>query len=119
MLTPADLASLRAVTAEALPGTAILQTQAWTSDGGGGGTTAWTASGTVACRLAPVIGPGMREEQVGGRIQADTQFIVTLPADTSVTTNSRILTAGGTFNVEAIRERSWNVTTRVECKKAA
>ena len=118
LLSDSELADLRATAATALPGTAIVMTQAWTSDGGGGGSVAWTASGTVDCRVAPVGGYGASEGQTGGRISPDAEFIITLPASTTVDTNARLVIDGDTFNVEAVRDRSWNVTTRVEAKKA-
>lgn len=105
---------MRATAAQALPGTAVVQTQAYSSDGGGGGSIAWTASGTVDCRLAPIRGD---EREIGDRISADADYVMTLPHDVTVTTNSRILHSGGTFNVEAVRDRSWEVTTRVELTK--
>ena len=114
MLTDAELSAMRTIAAEALPGTAVVSSVARTSDSGGGDTLAWTASGTVACRLAPISG---NEREIGDRISADADYIVTLPGTVSVTTNSRLVIAGGTFNVEAIRDRSWNTTTRVEVVK--
>lgn len=120
MLTETELSSMRSVAAQALPGTAVIQAQTFVSDGGGGGSTTWAPSGTVDCRVVPVaLGAGANEGLTGGRITPDSTYVITLPAETSVTTNSRIISAGGTFNVEAIRERSWNVTTRVEARKAA
>lgn len=114
MLTEPELAAMRATAEEALPGTAVIQTSGWVSDGGGGGTTGWTNAGTIACRMAPITSAGDDEGETGERITADSRFLFTLPAGTTVTTNSRILHSGGTFNVENVRERSWNVSTRVE-----
>lgn len=115
MLTSADLSSMRSVASDALPGTAVIQSQTFSSDGGGGGSLAWAAGGTVACRLAPLTGS---EREIADRISSDADYIVTLPHNASVTTNSRLVISGGTFNVEAIRDRSWNVSTRVEVVKA-
>jgi hypothetical protein len=43
------------------------------------------------------------------------KWIVTLPANTTVDLDNRILTGGGTFSVLAIRApRSYEVTRRVE-----
>jgi SPP1 family predicted phage head-tail adaptor len=114
MITSAELASMREAASEALPGTAVIQSQTTTSDGGGGVTQAWTAAGTVDCRIAPLTGT---EREIGERISSDADYIITLPHDASVNTNSRIVSNGGTFNVEAIRDRSWHVTTRVEAVK--
>lgn len=121
LLSDTDLANLRSVATEAMPGTAVIQTSAWVSDGGGGGSTGWTASGTVECRIAPAGGYGAMESQTGGRISADAEYVVTIPHNADVSTDSRLVVSdenfGGTFNVEAVRERSWNVTTRVEVRR--
>jgi SPP1 family predicted phage head-tail adaptor len=116
MLTEADISAMRTVAEQALPGTAVIQTQAFTDDGGGGGTLAWTSSGTVDCRLAPMRGG---EREIADRIAEDSDFIVTLPTTAAVTPQSRLLIAGGTFSVAAIRDRSWEVTQRVEVTKQA
>lgn len=116
MLSSADLSSMRTEAARALPGTAVIYSQTSTSDGGGGGSIAWTAAGTVSCRLAPLRGD---EREIADRISPDADFIVTLPVTASVTTNSRLLISGGTFNVAAIRDRDYEVTQRVEVVKAS
>lgn len=117
MLTDAEIAAMRTTAGAALPGTAVIQTQTWQSDGGGGGTTAWTASGTVDCRIAPVGGSGASEGIEGNRISAEAEFVATLPYNAAVTNNSRLIIDGGTFNVEAIRIRSWSMSTRCEVRK--
>jgi head-tail adaptor len=117
LLTDAELTSMRATASEALPGSAVIQTSAYTSDGGGGGSYGWTASGTVACRIAPLNSAGEGESTNGGRISANAEYIVTLPPSTSVDTNSRLVIDSQTYNVELVRDRSWNVTTRVEVQK--
>ncbi len=114
MLTAAELSSMRSVAGAALPGTAVISAAAFVSDGGGGGSTAYTTSGTVACRVAPIRGD---EREQGDRISADADFIVTLPVTASVTTDSRLEIDGAAYNVEAIRDRSWEITQRVEVVK--
>lgn len=114
MLTNADLNSMRVTAEEALPETCVLQSFSLVSDGGGGGTSTWTTGGTVACRIAPL---GATEREMGDRISADADSVITLPSTATVTTNSRIISGGGTFAVEAIRERSYEVTTRVEATR--
>lgn len=114
MLTTDDLAGMRATAGAALPDSCVIQTQAWVSDGGGGGTTTWTAAGTVDCRIAPLNGS---ERDTGDRISSHAEYVVTLPFDASVSTDSRLVINGDTFNVAAIRDRSWNVSTRVEVVK--
>jgi len=114
MLTAAELASMRSEAATALPGTAVISTQAWVSDGGGGGTTTPTPAGTVDCRLTPMAAD---EQEQGDRISAAAQYLITLPSDATITVDDRITIDSIDFNVEAIRDRSWNLTTRVEANK--
>lgn len=111
MLTDNELDSMRAVAERALPGTAIIQTNTFTSDGGGGGSVGWAASGTVDCRIAPLSGD---ERTIGGRVTAEADSIVTLPFGTDIAEDARLVIDGTTYNVQAIRERSYEVTTRVE-----
>ena len=95
-----------------LAGTAIIQTQSYQSDGGGGGTVAWTNAGTANCRITTSM-PGDERVQ-GGRIHPDTEYILTLPAETSVTDDSQ------TFAVTAIHApRTWEVSRRVELKEVS
>lgn len=116
MLTDGDLTRMRTVAEQALPGTAVIQNGTLTSDGGGGNTEAFTArtGGTVACRVAPLTG---REGELGDRITADANYVITLPAGTTVETDDRIVISGITYNVTAVRDRSWEVTRRVEAEK--
>lgn len=114
MLTAAELERMRAVAEQALPGTAVIQAGTLVSDGGGGHTQTFVASGTVACRVAPVNGV---ENERGDRISADSQYVITLPAETTVETDDQLVVAGVTYNVTAVRDRSWEVTRRVEVRK--
>jgi SPP1 family predicted phage head-tail adaptor len=114
MLNDAELTRMRTVAGSALPGTAVIQSQTYVSDGGGGGSVTWTAAGTVPCRIAPL---GGAERLIGDRISPDADSVITLPWNASVTEGSRIVSGGGTFNVEHVRDRSWELTTRLEAKK--
>lgn len=114
MLTAAEISAMRETAETALPDSAVIYSRSWASDGGGGGTTTWTAAGTVDCRLAPIRGDETIE---GERVTAEADSIITVPQASSVTTDSRIVTGGGTFNVEAIRSRSWEITKRLEVTK--
>lgn len=117
MLSESELTAMRETAGSALPGTAVVYSQQWVSDGGGGGTTTWTPSGTVSCRIAPLNGAGESEVVTGARITPEADAIVTLPYGTSITTEARLLIDGGTYNVEAIRLRHYATTVRVEVTK--
>lgn len=118
LLSNADVASMRSTINESLDGTAVIQTKGFTDNAGGGGTLAWTASGTADCRVASLTGS---EREMGNRIAEDAKWIITLPATTSVTTNSRIVVTGsghdGTYEVLALRAWTPSVSKRVECRE--
>lgn len=117
LLSAAEIEGMRETASEALDGTAVIQTQAFVSDGGGGGTTTWTAAGTVAARLAPYMSGGNSEGVEGGRLSTESQVIFTFPAETSVDHNARVVFDGGTYEVTAIRQRSQEMSRRVEAKE--
>src|SRR5262245_25692682 len=106
---------MRATAEDALPETCVLYANALASDGGGGWTETFTAAGTVPCRLAPMSGD---EREVGSRITAQADWLITLPATTAIETDDRIQVGGGTYNVTAIRDRAhWELTRRLETEK--
>lgn len=113
LLTEGELEAMRATASEALDGSAVVRTQTFVSDGGGGGTTVWTAAGTFACRIAPLSGS---DELAGERVTSGSEVLITLPAETAVDHNAQIVSGGGTFAVIAVRERSEELTRRVEAK---
>lgn len=109
---------MRATIAQSYGGTAVIQSESFGDDAGGGGTATWTASGTANCRLASINGG---EREMGNRIAEDATWIITLPATTSVTTNSRIIVTGsghnGTYEVLAVRAWTPSISKRLECRE--
>jgi len=117
MLSESDLTNMRTVLNDSLPGTATLTSGTIVSDSGGGGTTTFAASGTVDCRVAPV---GGSDREVADRLSSEADWIITLPAQTSIQTDDRIVTNGGTFAVVAVHSpRSYEISTRVEARQLA
>ena len=115
MLTDAELARMQATANSYLPDTAIIQNRTRSSDGGGGYTETYTASGTVPCRVGPIgLGRTGAEDRAGDRISAEADFMVTLPVGTTVDTDDRIVVGPSTFNVVAVRDRSWPTSLRAE-----
>lgn len=116
MLSDAQLERMRNVANDSLPGTAIIRAGTLASDGGGGYSETFSNSGTVACRVAPILRGD--EGQVGGRISSDADWIVTLPAQTSVETDDQLLIDGDTHTVVAVKSpRSFETTCRVETRR--
>lgn len=116
-LSDGDLASMRADLNQSLPGTAVIQTLAGTSDGGGGGSVSWTASGTVACRLSPIQRMG-HETEVGDRLTPESHWTATLPALTAVGEDDRLVINGSVFNVVRVKApMDYELSCRVEVLK--
>lgn len=114
MLNAAELERMRAVAETALPDTCVVSSQTYVSDGGGGGSVTWTAAGTFPCRVAPLGGD---ERLYGGRLSPDSDSVITLPHDATISEQSRVVVNGGTYNVEHVKDRSYELTTRVEARK--
>jgi hypothetical protein len=118
LLDEHDLASMRETLAESLAGIAVIQTSAWVSDGGGGGSMAWTTAGTFACRVTPVASVGEGQSVDGNRLQPDTEHIFTFEASTPVTDETRILHEGGIYSVTAVHSpRTFKLSQRAEAKE--
>ena len=115
MLSASDLASARAALEESLPDIAIIKNPSWVSDGRGGGTTTFTAAGTVPCRISPLTGD---ERVEGERISTDSESMVTAPFDAAVESDSVLDIQSRLFAVTSVREpRSWAVSRRIEMKE--
>lgn len=118
MLPDEDLQAMRETVVESLAGTAVIQTNTWSSDGGGGGSMSWAAAGTFPCRVTPVSSAAEGQVVDGSRLQPDTEYIFTFEAGTEITDDSRILHAGGVFSVTSVRQpRTFEVSRRVEAKE--
>lgn len=116
VLTDGELMAMRNELERSLAGTAIVQTETWVSDGGGGGTTTWLNAGTAACRIAPIANPD--EAVIGGRINPETEFIVTLPQATIISSDSQVEIDACVYTVTSLRApRTWEISRRVEVKE--
>jgi head-tail adaptor len=113
LLSDSDVESMRATMAESFPDTAVIKTPQVVGDSGGGGTTSWTAAGTVGCRIA-AFGSGA-ERNIADRLAEEAEWIVSLPAETAITTSDRVTINNTDFNVIAMSApRSWELSRRVE-----
>ena len=111
MLTDDELALMRDTLNDSLPGTAIVQTSTWVSDGGGGGTTTWVPSGTFECRISPTTGS---QEEFGDRLQPEGEYTVTLPSDAQVSVDEHMSIENRVFTViNTGTPRSWPLSQRV------
>lgn len=107
-----DAPPTRGLVSTALTETANVLSGTVVDDGGGGGTVAHVASGTIACRIDTLSGS---EREIAERISDRSTHLVTLPAGTEVTTSSDLRINGrGTFEVTAVREHSNELARFVE-----
>lgn len=113
---------MRGALGEMMPDTATIQRRTAVSDSGGGRTYTWATAATVTARISPIgggEGTGVGIATRGDRVSEETTHIVTLPQGTDVRESDRVVIAGVTFEVTAVRKRGmWELSRRVECKEA-
>lgn len=117
-LTTAELASIRSDIADLLPDTCYIIDVTNTVDNMGGYTvgTAMATGGTISCRLDAKIINTLRasEKVVGGAIQPFHQFILTVPYDTTISTENQVQKDEEVYNVISVdTDKSWKGAIRV------
>lgn len=86
-------------------------------DGGGGARGTAIAGGTVSCRIDSLAGD---EGAVAGRISDRSTHLITLPPETTVTTENLFYVTGrGTYEVTAVREHTGEFSTVIEAVERA
>lgn len=114
MLTTAEVTAMRSVQAQALPETGVITRLTRTSDGMGGFTEAWTASGTADCRIAP---SGGNETTVAGKLSSVGTWTLTFANGVDVRAEDRVMVGTQTFAVETTAAGSvdgtWQTAMRV------
>jgi hypothetical protein len=116
MLNQNDYVGMQQMGAQLLPDLAVIHTRSVVNDGGGGQTETFVAGITVPCRIAST-GGGEKGES-GSRIDDRTTHVLTIPKATVVGAKDRIVHDGVTYEVTAVRTRSWEVVRRVELMRA-
>lgn len=117
MLSTAEIQAMRGVLNQTLPDSGtIYRRDAITSDGMGGFTDEWSASGTVECRISP-IGRTPTEQIIAEQLQSVSLWTVTLPAETEIGPADRIQSSGRVLEVVAPLPRSWELCRRVVCQE--
>lgn len=116
-LSSTELSEIRSAINELLPGTAIIIAVTNTADGLGGQTvsTAAVAGGTVACRLDPrtITETKSGEKVSAGAVQPFHTFVLTLPYDTTITTENRVQVGTQVYNVTSVdTPKSWKSSVR-------
>ena len=110
-ISAADLAQMRDDIEELMPDTCTIQSVTLASDGQGSMTETWgTALASVACRLDFIRG---NETLTSGAVQPNTTAMLSLPYDTAITTEHRVVHDSVTYNVTSVNKgQSWNIVKR-------
>lgn len=87
-----------------LPGTAVISSKTAVSDGQGGQTWTYAASGTADARLA-AENTQPRSGEIASRTASVTSWILTLPADTTILATDRVAFDSNTYEVISIMDR--------------
>jgi hypothetical protein len=117
-LSTAEMADFRGVSDSALPGTCVIYGISHASDGMGGGTAAFTAAGTVTCRIAPG-GLSPSERVFGEQVTPIGDYVATMPAGTIVPHSGRIVSGGRTFEVLDAKHRDEEIALRVALREVS
>jgi SPP1 family predicted phage head-tail adaptor len=116
-LTAAELSEIRSAVNELMPDTCTLLTRTNASDGEGGFTETWgTASANVPCRLDSKLGmieSKGNERLAAGEIQYFHTYVLTLPYNTTITEQYRVLLDGQYYQVKSVDfDKSWIASVR-------
>ena len=118
MLTAGELHLMRETTGLVLPGTAVIKTMARVSDGMGGSTTTWTATGTVDARMDYLARTGDTEDVEGARVAEVMDYVCTVPYNTAVPATARIEYDGTEYEVQTAPVADpWRLCQRAYCTK--
>lgn len=113
MLDTTMLAAMREAIGQMLPDTCTILSVTYTPDGMGGQTEAWgTVSTSVPCRV-DLMTNAMNEMVKGAAVNAYPQYMLSVPYDTTIAVENRILHNGITYAVVKINtSQSWKAVGR-------
>lgn len=114
-LPAGELVRMRTELEQTLPGTAVIQTAVRASDGQGGQSWTYAASGTVSARLSP---ESLRSDEaiVGSRTAEVSPWILTVPQATTIDEDDRVVYDSVTYEVSEVLTRiPWEISRRVRC----
>ena len=111
-----QLAFMREQALDMLPDVGTILSATQTTDGQGGFTTSWAGTVSTDCRVDVKSG---REQTQGGGYQSYQKTQLTLPYNSTITTENRFAYGSDQYNVVTVsgQDRSWNVTVRAELEK--
>ncbi len=112
MLSPTEIAAMRATLDASLPDTAEIRRRTLASDGAGGYTEAWNLVVTAACRLAPT-GRLPQERLIAERVSNASTWTLAVSAGTDVQVGDQVTVGARILEVAAVLARSDEIALRV------
>ncbi len=113
LLSASELADIRSATETLFPQSCIISALTEVSDGQGGYTQSWVASGTVDCRLIAKAGG---ERMLAGQIAATGSYMLTVPHDAAISVDNRATIDGVNYRVLFIDNvKTWRAAIRCDC----
>ena len=113
-LTAKELTAIRNDINDLLPDIGYILSRSATSDGMGGQTETWGTAGTTTCRLDPKTSYQSGKEEISaGALNPFHSFVLTMPYDTTITTENRFKLGTITYNVISVDiDKSWRASVR-------
>lgn len=116
LLSSTDLSWMRSTEEQAMSSTAIIQAPTYTSGAFGSVIQSYIAVGTVTCDIWP-ISKNDREKSSGNQEISKGEFYISVPYNTSVTVENRLVIDSKTYEVTFVPlSQSWLTNLRVEAR---
>jgi head-tail adaptor len=114
MINDKMLAQMRFFVDGVLPDTCVILTEQSSSDGAGGYTSTWVASGTAFCRIDP-LKQASQLDYTASRESLKKKWIMTMASSVTISPSSRYQINGTTYSPVSIYDsHSWSVSSRAE-----
>ena len=114
MITTSELTWMRTTEEQAMSSTVVIYTPIYTAGALGNTVQTWVASGTVACDIWPI---NSSERSSGNQEISQGMFYVSVPYNTSVTVESRLVINSITYEVTFVPlQQSWLTNLRIEAR---
>ena len=111
-LSALEIAQMRADQDDYFPDTCTLQTVTRTADGVGGWSESWANTYTgVACRVSQELS-GQREGISGAQMASQTDWMLSVTHDQTLTAEMRVVHGGHTYEVVSVADTHSNRTAR-------
>ena len=117
-ISAAALAGMRAQVSEMLPDTCVVHSPNAAAEADGWTDDTYAAAGTYSCRVDPIPSRNATETDIAMREDTDRMYQLTLPFDTTIAENYRVVHDSITFEiVQMSNTHSNNVSIRATLKE--